>query len=134
MWATLFGEVRGEPIEGQVGVANVIWTRAGKNADRLQAVCLAWAQFSCLWPSLDANGFANVKDFVQTRMGAPERLAPSERQLRLIVQGILGGDLLDNTKGATHYFASYIPTPSWAHAPAEVTARLGKHIFLKGVA
>jgi spore germination cell wall hydrolase CwlJ-like protein len=44
---TLFGEASGEPWEGKMAVASVIWHRAQGDPARLVGVCRAAEQFSC---------------------------------------------------------------------------------------
>ena len=53
---TLYGEARGEPLEGQQAVAHVLWNRVadGRWGPNLHAVCQAHAQFSC-WLHSDPN-------------------------------------------------------------------------------
>lgn len=49
-----------------------------------------------------------------------------------IAKGILRGEYIDPTKGATHYYADYIKTPDWAkNGKLEFTTKLGRHHYLK---
>ena len=49
-----------------------------------------------------------------------------------IAKGILRGEYLDPTKGATHYYADYIKTPEWAkNGKLVFTTKLGTHHYLK---
>src|SRR5262245_17380118 len=52
--ATVYGEARGEPVEGQIAVAQVINLRSAKRDITFQQVCLAPKQFSC-WNEGDPN-------------------------------------------------------------------------------
>lgn len=46
-----------------------------------------------------------------------------------LAQGIIAGTVPDVTNGATHYFATYIPMPSWAENMTQ-TAQIGGQRFL----
>jgi N-acetylmuramoyl-L-alanine amidase len=131
---TLWGEVRGEPIDGQVAVANVLRNRVadGRWGDDYHSVCLAWAQFSCLWPTLGGPNFQRVITFAR-RVKDIEIFTLPERQLRLVVQGLFGNALVDNVNRATHYYAKWIPAPPWAMPPARQVAQRGRHLFFAGV-
>lgn len=49
-----------------------------------------------------------------------------------IAKGILRGEYIDPTKGATHYYADYIKTPEWAkNGKLVFTTKLGTHHYLK---
>lgn len=131
---TLWGECRGEPVEGQIAVANVLRNRLrdGRWGRDYQNVILDWAEFSCLWESLDRVNFSKVLTFV-ARIRRPETFDRREAQLRWIVQGLFADAILDNTYGSTHYYADYIEQPFWAKPPATLAAKYGKHLFWGGV-
>jgi N-acetylmuramoyl-L-alanine amidase len=128
----LYGECRGESIEGQSAVANVVNNRlaTGRWGTTLQQVILSPAQFSCLWPNggeqLVVLEFAN-------RCFDLARYSRVEMQLRLIAEGLLRPALLDPTNGSTHYYDKRIAAPTWAAAPAIKQAEIGHHLFFSGV-
>jgi len=130
LWLTLYGEARGEPIEGQIGVGFVIYNRKFERGLSPKAVCLQPAQFSC-WNSADPN--------LQVIMSA--FLAPSaiERkiiaQIRLVAKGIMTGDIIDNTNGSNHYLSTKLyrspQCPNWAKdKAASPKVVLGGHTFI----
>lgn len=137
LWLTIYGEARGEPVEGQIAVASVIRNRVGRRwGGSLRAVCLAANQFSCWNPAANANHALLINmasealgDFHE-RTTAP--LDAKARQIKFLAQGIMNGDLLDNTHGADHYLTKNllqsVDAPTWAMGkPARF---LGAHAFL----
>lgn len=139
--ACLYGEARGEPIEGQVGVLNVIRNRIadGRWGPTFHRVILQWAQFSCMWPTLAGQKPFDAVVRFGLRVEARETMVSvRERQILALVDALLGDALADNTRNATHYYAltpQLIQSPpKWAKAPAILTAQLGNHVFFKGVA
>lgn len=95
---TLWGECRGEPLEGQQAVAWVIRTRASWEpvawwGRTVVEVCLKPNQFSC-WNL----GSASRKKLIDLDTDDQEYLA-----LRAVVRSVMDGDVPDPTGGATHY-------------------------------
>ena len=136
---TLWGEARGEPIEGQVAVAHVIQNRviSGRWGETHHDVLGRWAQFSALWPQLSGGlnyqevlDLAGVLDRGEVLGGMQTYLV---QQLRWVVTGVMEHQLLDNTYGSTHYFAPHIVKPSWATSPGVRMAKYGRHEFWAGV-
>jgi hypothetical protein len=137
---TLYGEARGEPIEGQIAVAWVIQNRlkSGRWGRSLKDVLGAWAQFSALWPTL--SGGLNYQDVLDTAgvvdredelPGAQGRLLD---QLCWVVDGVMCERPMDTTYGSLHYFAtSMAKPPYWAVAPGVRMATIGRHEFWAGV-
>lgn len=122
---TLWGEARGEPIEGQTAVAWVLRNRsergafAGKIATTPGAiayVCQAPWQFSC-WNSDDPN-------CAKMMVLKPAELA---KQIDIVARALEGLDV-DPTHGADHYYANSIAAPSWTRNMKQV-ARIGAHVF-----
>lgn len=132
---TLFGEARGEPVEGRIAVANVIRNRvaanrAGFGGASYKAVCLKPAQFSC-WLPRDPN-LDLLIDAGRNLLG---NVLPAAvlRECLWIADGVMTNSLLDNTKGSTHYLTAALYAshpPAWALAGA-VRGRIGAHLFLK---
>jgi spore germination cell wall hydrolase CwlJ-like protein len=134
---TLFGEARGEPIEGRVAVANVIRNRVrlGRWGPDYKSVCFAPWQFSCWQP-------VGGKDNYKVVLTAARALAAgrSARSIYLVLgecqwiaEGIVDGAVLDNTKGATHYFSTrMVGVPTWA-VGQKPTCRIGGHLFFANV-
>lgn len=124
---TIFGEARGEPIEGMEAVANVVLNRvrvATKKGtywwgNNIIAVCQKPYQFSC-WNRSDPSyqRLINVT-------GSNIHFATC---LRIARRAVIGA-LKDNTNGATHYHADYV-SPYWARGEAPVKT-VGRHIFYR---
>lgn len=128
---TLWGEARGEPLDGQIAVAWVIRNRAtrARFAGRLVGsagapahVCLAPWQFSC-WNDNDPN--------------RAKLLVLREDQCRGqvgVASNVLDGLVADPTNGADHYHTIDPPgwatlwPPDWVPSMRE-TARFGGHVF-----
>lgn len=124
---TLYGEARGEPHDGIVAVASVVINRAAdpRWPDRIADVCLQPRQFSC-WNVNDRNLRAMLlADMMDDRYADCFRVASSAA----------AGMLRDTTGGATHYVnpAALKQLPSWFDAH-KITARIGRHVFLAGIA
>lgn len=131
---TLWGEARGEGMDGMAAVANVVCNRArigGWWGGTVKDVCLKRAQFSC-WNEADPN---------RDKMLALTPADPQFADALVLAHAACAGLLRDRTGGATHYYvehpngaggATYDTRPGWA-ARATVTARLGRHVFVKDV-
>ena len=140
VYVTLWGEARGEPVEGQIAVAHVIRNRlhSGKwfGGVNYHDVLERWAQFSCLWPQLGGLNYQGVLDQAgvyqreETLPGAQGRL---QAQLQWVVGGVLDSLIMDNTSGSTHYYSKYIEAPAWTRPPAVRMTELGRHVFFTGV-
>ena len=122
---TVFGEARGEPVEGQIAVAHVVRNRQADSrypASVAGVVKQPW-QFST-WNENDHNRAVIERADEDT----PGFLLAVEVAAR-----VLRGDVADPTHGATHYHADWIAPPRWAD-PSKVTARIGRHVFYRGIA
>lgn len=131
---TLYGEARGEPIEGLIAVACVIRNRLLDTKKRwgadYRAVCLQKAQFSC-WS--EAGGKANFDEVIKaaTILLNNDPAPPLLEQCAWVALGVSRGALLDTVKGSNHYHvASMQPRPSWAQSFVPVTQK-GAHVFYK---
>ncbi len=120
---TVFGEARSEPYAGQVAVAWVVVNRAAKPSwwgRTIEEVCKRPSQFSC-WnyndPSRPKLLAATLEDHHFLRAYGVAAL-------------VMTNTIPDPTQGATHYYASYIPKPSWADQMTQ-TVSLGLHQFYK---
>ena len=121
---TLFGEARGEPLEGVYAVAWVIRNRVkrgGRFGLTVSEVCKRPLQFSC-WNSHDPNFgqllAANIEQLAFLRCHGAAAL-------------VLADAIPDPTEGADHYYAvSMATSPSWAAAMLP-TVRISRHQFLR---
>lgn len=135
---TLFGECRGEPIDGQIAVGQVIRNRVridiGKDGkpdwwgEGYRGVCLAPKQFSC-WNDGDPTQATLILETSRMRNGQESVQPTVMKQLQWIADGITRGVVNDDLRGATHYHAESV-SPSWAKAMI-VVARKGHHIFYR---
>lgn len=124
---TIWGEARGEGIQGMQAVANVIMNRvsAGRYfSGTVYFTCHYPNAFSC-WNEGDPN-----RDQCLTVGDADPQFLDA---LSLAAQA-MRGTLPDLTDGATFYYAAGSPQPAWAREPTAVqTARIGNHLFYRGV-
>jgi spore germination cell wall hydrolase CwlJ-like protein len=126
-----WGEARGEPLEGQAAVLNVVHNRVMDPHKRFGlgygGVILKPWQFSCLNehdPNLGCI-LDLAADLNELHAGKTQPFA----QLAWLAGGIVAGVLLDNTYGATHY-CSVAVNPSWAIGQ-NPTVKYGRHVFFK---
>lgn len=131
---TVWGEARGEPFNGKIAIAWVIRNRVELDlhgdekpdwwGEGYEAVCLKPWQFSC-WNANDPN---REKLLAVTDADAMYRDSLDAARL------VIAGKVDDPTGGATHYFnPDAVKAPQWAFSGTE-TARIGHHLFFKGVA
>ena len=124
---TIWGEARGEGVRGMEAVAAVIMNRvrSGRFPNSIEGVCKQPWQFST-WNTNDPN---------LPRLMSVTVADQNFRRAMTIADRAARGQLVDPTGGALHYYANWISEPSWARGQGvRVSARIGKHIFLTGVA
>lgn len=123
----IWGEARGEPLEGQVAVASVVRNRK-KAEQSWRDVCLAPEQFSCFnEDSPEAAAMQRAATMLLTKV-PPPILA----QALWIADGVIAGAVIDVTHGARNYLTTQLLTtkpPKWAK-DRPVLARIGNHTFL----
>lgn len=134
--ACLYGEARGESLEGIVAVGCVIRNRALTPAwwgVGYRSVCLKRDQFSCFWGD-DKNTSETYEVAEALLLGGPsgERTVLSE--IRFIAAGIIGEQLRDITRNADHYLTATLyrrpECPNWAKGKVPV-ARIASHCFFR---
>lgn len=129
---TVYGEARGEPIEGRIAVAWVIKNRAAHRQQSIQKVCLAQWQFSCWW-GFDANALA-VRDRAFRVLTGEVVADAAWLQTLTLAHQVLVGAVADPTGQADHYLTTALyhdpHRPSWA-ADMPVTQVIGRHTFLR---
>ena len=124
----IWGEARGEPIEGQVAVGCVVRNRVARSGQDWRTVCLAPKQFSC-FNAADPNAPKIQRAAVVLMTGEP---TPALAQAVWIAQGLLQHAVIDNTHGALNYLTTELlqrKPPRWAIG-RPVLARIGAHTFL----
>lgn len=122
---TLWGEARGEPLEGIEAVACVILNRVKIAQAKggywwgsgIIGVCQKPYQFSC-WNKSDPSYL--------------KLLAVSDKNIHFatclrIARRAVAGVLADKTGGATHYHADYV-SPYWSRGETPAVI-IGRHIF-----
>lgn len=132
---TIYGEARGEAVEGKIAVGNVCRNRLKTNrwGASYERVCLAHLQFSCWSPQGGLSNYSLLKALAQQIMDGHQ---PADRVLAecyWIASGITSGAAQDNVENATFYFVTKTPPPSWAvgHVPVCI---IGAHSFFSGIA
>lgn len=137
---TVFGEARGQGIEGQIAVGCVIRNRVddGRWGRSYAKVCLAPWQFSCWRPEGGIANYRQVLLAAQSMLNGQLPDDPVLRQCAWVAQGIIGRWIIDITQGATHYFAPSAmkpvgAVPKWA-VHKQPVASIGDHLFFAGIA
>ncbi len=128
---TIWGEARGEPVEGKIAVACVLRNRLsdGRWGATYERVCLARKQFSC-WNPGDPNQVRLQTFRTQIQQGTQ----PSDMVLRecyWIAEGLIRNVIRPRVGQATHYHAITI-TPRWAKT-GKVVEDIGRHRFYEDV-
>jgi spore germination cell wall hydrolase CwlJ-like protein len=124
----VYGEARGEPIEGQVAVACVVRNRVKQSNKPWQDVMLQPLQFSCF--NSDDPNLQKILALAEK----PELGGRILQQCRWVAEGVYGELILDNTGGATHYVTHPLYTspkaPEWVHE-LQFCGAVGRHVFLR---
>ena len=129
---TLWGESRGETLEGRIAVACVIRNRAHEKSwygNGIAGVCLKRWQFSCWLPQ---GGESNFKQLMAmaNKTDAGRLKTPAYHECYWIAQGICDGVVRDQVKRANHYYVAGTRKPKWAVGQTPVL-QLGTHLFFK---
>jgi N-acetylmuramoyl-L-alanine amidase len=142
--ATVWGEARGQPVQGQQAVAHVVLNRAAARTPSgkpqwwggsIEGVITKPWQFSC-WNDNDPNapGCRDLRD--RLLLGPQAALSAAEVQAYTAALAVLNG-APDPTGGATHYYAAWMDgkgvAPKWAKGRTP-SAVIGGHKFYRGVA
>lgn len=133
---TLYGEARGERIDGRAAVACVVRNRveAARYGADYKAVCLAPLQFSCWAPK---GGSLNYETVLQAARLVKNGKVTSGalRECLWIAQGIVDYHVQDITRKATHYITRDLwetRPPKWTLGLTPVIG-IGAHVFFAGV-
>ena len=129
MATAIYFEARGEPMVGQVAVAQVIMSRVydERYPDTICDVVKQGYYYS--WdktiPIRDKCQFSFWCD------GKPENIKDEDAYFWAteVAQAVMVGTLYDTTQGATHYHAYYVQ-PSWSKKFTR-TVRINDHIFYR---
>lgn len=121
---TLYGEARGEPLNGMEAVATVVMNRVRRGGwfgKDVISVCLKPYQFSC-WNKGDPN-FSKIH--------AVSADDPVFATCKRVAARAVSGTLPDAVRGATHYHTLSC-NPKWSLDQVPV-AQIGNHLFYKEV-
>jgi spore germination cell wall hydrolase CwlJ-like protein len=128
---TLVGECFGEPIEGQVAVANVIRNRVKYWKRSYPSIVFQHSQrkvfaFSC-WGTKEDYLYD-----VWLGKGINHYEKKVLQQIYWISEGIVSNRIVDNVDGADHYYAYRLLRfrPWWAKGMKKIK-RIGGHLFLR---
>jgi N-acetylmuramoyl-L-alanine amidase len=133
---TLWGEARDEPIEGIIGVANVIRHRQMKTGHVWKTVVHQRLQFSCWWPQGGAENYERVIAMARQCVTGQAITQASWQECAWIAEGLMDGRFRDNVRGARHYLTTALLAanpPAWAKGRTPDVV-IGHHAFLVGVA
>jgi spore germination cell wall hydrolase CwlJ-like protein len=131
----IYHEARGEIVEGQIAVSNVVINRV-KSKQFPNDICSVVYQRNQIEiidrifkifriPKLCQ--FSWVCDFKSNSINDSE----SWKNIQSLAQKIVLGDHDDLTNGATHYYnPKRVPTPQWANVLTK-TSEIGNHHFYK---
>ena len=129
MAVCIYGEARGESLAGKIAVAHTIMNRVrlpkwwGKT---IREVILKPRQFSCFNDG-DKNRLALRA--IAADWGRAFQKNRILRECYYVAEGVIEGDLRDNTDGATHYHTTGCD-PSWDDKMA-LTDTIGDHAFYR---
>jgi len=133
MILTVYGEARGESIEGQVAVMNVIINRAHNRHLSIKEICFQPLQFSC-WNANDPN-FPVLKELAEKTMIDDIPDIGNMPQIKYLVAGVLGKYFPDLTHGSEYYMTTSLfhseQRPHWALHPKREPIVIGNHTFLQ---
>ena len=130
---TIIGEARGEPVEGQIAVGNVVRNRMNFNPAKYKTykdVCLEEKQFSC-WNLNDPNYTFLLDLGEKLIMGQGSLLDSYFKQCMYIAKGVEGYQMRDNVNGCRYYMTKTLfdtERPIWAKAARNIF-RIGNHVF-----
>lgn len=122
---TIYGEGRGEPFSGQIGIAWTVMNRYKAQKKRwgyeIEEICQKPWQYSC-WNDNDPNrGKILAATFVDNAYVRAYGIA-----CLVILEQIA-----DPTHGATHYHSSHLPSPPYWAREFPQTAVIGNHVFYR---
>lgn len=129
---TIYGEARGESLDGKAAVANVIINRSVARQLSIKKVCLQPKQFSC-WNEDDANyeQLVRLAEKITTTFHID---VPVFYECQWIGQGVHLSKIRDLTRGATHYLTkdAYEKRSQnhWSNK-LPVICVIGNHVFLQ---
>ncbi len=136
---TIFGEARNESMDGRAAVAHTANNRSLTRGHSVDERCLQKSQYSCWFPFGGAVNHERLMELARKVMRRESLGSDAAlfNECKWIAAGVIGGQLIDRTKGSTHYLTTALyyrqPPVTWTvgHTPVAV---IGAHSFFKGVA
>ena len=129
MATAIYFEARGEPMVGQVAVAQVVMNRVYDHRYPNDVCDVVKQGYYYTW-----NQNIPIRDKCQFSFwcdGKPEKIKDEDAYFWAteVAQAVMVGTLYDTTQGATHYHAYYVQ-PSWSKKFTR-TVRINDHIFYR---
>ena len=125
----IYFEARGEPMVGQVAVAQVVMTRV-EDERFPNTVCdvVKQGQYYKWNPEIPIRNKCHFSFWCD---GKPETIKDKEAYLwaEEVARATMAGVLYDTTQGATHYHAYWV-LPAWSKKFTQ-TVRINDHIFYR---
>lgn len=129
---TVYGEARGEGLDGIAAVTQVILNRAKSSGRIVKDVCLEPKQFSC-WNMNDPNYPMLNELAMKILYDESPKFDNSYKQVELIVNGVNDKLIVNQIGLAKNYMTTNLymssKKPSWANSP-KASKVIGNHIFL----
>ena len=126
---TIYGEARGEPIDGQIAVGCVIRNRVERLNSYIK-VCLAKEQFSC-WNTNDPN-YVVLTEMADKLLMGQDIVDLDYQQCQYVASGIINWFIKDITNGAKYYMVTTLldssNRPRWAQ-DTKTPIQIGKQTF-----
>jgi len=135
----IFYEARNEDIRGQFAVASVTLNRANDprfpnticDVVKQTAVSRVSKRLVCAFSWYCENDKKGKEIPVKNKDGTVNQAVVDQFQVASIVAiTVLGGDVEDNTHGATHFHNPFTSQPAWRNE-LKKTMRVGNHDFYK---
>lgn len=126
MAVAVYFEARGEPSEGQIAVAQVIRNRI-EDARYPDNACDVVKQ-GYYWNGHPVRNKCQFSFYCDGKSDTPRN---KQAWYNALYIAWLSGRVEDETNNATHYHSTKV-FPQWAYT-GEVTTKIHKHVFYKGV-
>ena len=128
----IYFEARGEAVEGRIAVGYVTLNRV-KSKRFPDNVCdvVYQAKYSKWWEEVHQKRVPvrHACQFSWYCDGVADEIEdyPAYEKALMLAQGIMDGQFIDNTMGATHYHAKHVDP--WWNMHYNVVADIGNHLF-----
>lgn len=131
MALAIYFEARGEPLEGQVAVGQVIMNRVEDPRYPSDACSVVYEAEYYSWnPELPIRNRCQFSFYCDGQSDNPGEQREFERCV-LVASAVLNKETKDVVRGATHYHTTRVQ-PHWAEKDKQVR-RIAKHVFYAGI-